>query len=403
MKHLYYATSNEAKFNDAKNFLTSTNHELNVEQLPINIREIQSDNHDDILKQKVEFVRNLTSRPFIVDDASFYTERFPGFPGAYVKYINESLGSEGWKRLFDEGDKIRAVARIALCNFDEVRYFNGEIEGNLHFNDGEEGEIFSLNDHIVIDDGRVLGDAMVDPKFLNHRRKALTQLSESLSTTDTACDDKMLEISERWSGRASGWKKVIEDEESYVNYEHNYERVNTLIKKYAPLAAGNALEIGCGTGEAGRILKTLNPNLELLSTDIADGMLAEARVQTAKTGLDIEYKQLDITSDDLCDRKFGIVFSRGVVVSHLPKSNIYDFLESAACHTEINGYLLFDFIQDTTVGEIEKPIDSKNAFKLKQMDEIMSHFNMMRIDDAGDDSMRVRVVCYQHSETKVGA
>lgn len=400
MKHVYYATSNEAKFTDAKIFLSGLNPELTIEQLPIEIPEIQSDNHNDIIKQKVEFVRKSTAVPFIVDDASFYTERFPAFPGAYAKFINNSLGNEGWKRLFNEGEKIRAVARIALCNFGEVQYFDGEIIGSLSFNETPADKNFSLNDHIIVEDGRILRDALSDPTFLNHRRRALMELSNSVSAISNQSNDKKLEIGERWSSRAATWKDLIEDDMSYVNYEDNYERVNTLIKKYGPLAKGKALEIGCGTGEAGRILKTSNPALEILSTDIANGMLAEAQRQTAEAGLDIEYKQLDITGESFGDEKFGIVISRGVVVSHLPKSNIYDFLESAAHHTDTNGYLLFDFIQDTTVGEIEKPVDTKNAFTLQQMDDILSNFDMKRIDDAGNDSMRVRVVCYQHLNSK---
>lgn len=396
MKHIYYATSNNAKFAEAKSFLASTNHDLIIEQLPIDIHEIQSDDHDDILMHKIKYVSDTTNRPFIVDDASFYTDRFPGFPGAYAKFLNKTLGHEGWKKLFNDGDKILAVARIALFSFGKVQYFSGHINGYLHFDDALDENAFSLNDHIVVDDGRVLRDALVDPTFLNHRRKALIQLSESLSADSIACKDKKREIGERWSKRAKIWNSVIKNKESYANYERNYERVNALIQKYAPLATGYALEIGCGTGEAGRILKTSNHNLELLSTDISAGMLAEASDQTTKAGINIDYKIIDITSDDLGDRKFGIIISRGVVVSHLPKSDVYDFLESAAYHTEINGYLLFDFIQDTKIGEIEKPIDSKNEFKLAQMDEIMSHFDMKRIDDSGNDDMRVRVVCYQH-------
>ncbi len=400
MKHVYYATSNEAKFTDAKVFLLGLNPELTIEQLPIEIPEIQSDNPDDIIKQKVEFVRASTAVPFIVDDASFYTERFPTFPGAYAKFINNSLGKEGWKKLFTEGDKIRAVARIALYNFGETQYFTSEIKGSLSFDETPSDDTFSLNDHIVVEDGRTLNDAIADPTFLNHRRSALLELSNSVSTSNDQSDDKKLEIGERWSSRAVIWKNLIEDEASYVNYEDNYERVNTLIKLYGPLAKGKALEVGCGTGEAGRILKTSNPALELLSTDIAGGMLTEAQRQTAEVGLDIKYKQLDITDEALGDEKFGIVISRGVVVSHLPKSNIYDFLKSAAYHTDTNGYLLFDFIQDTTVGEIEKPVDTKNAFTLQQMDDMLSHFDMQRVDDAGNDSMRVRVVCYQHLNSK---
>jgi non-canonical purine NTP pyrophosphatase (RdgB/HAM1 family) len=400
MKHVYYATSNEAKFTDAKIFLSELNPDLTIEQLAIEIPEIQSDDHDDIIKQKVEFVRESTTVPFIVDDVSFYTERFPTFPGAYAKFLNKSLGNEGWKRLFDEGDKIRAVARIALYNFGEVHYFEGEVEGSLSFDETASEDPFSLNDHVIIEDGRTMADALADPTFLSHRRSALLQLSNSVIASNNQSDDKKLEIGERWSSRAATWKDLIEDEASYVNYEENYERVNTLIKKYGPIAKGKALEVGCGTGEAGRILKTSNPSLELLSTDIAGGMLAEAQRQTAEAGLDIEYKQLDITGKTLGDEKFDIVISRGVVVSHLPKSNIYDFLESAAYHTDTDGYLLFDFIQDTTVGEIEKPVDTKNAFTLQQMDDMLSRFDMKRIDDAGTDNMRVRVVCYQHINSK---
>jgi len=402
MKHIYYATSNKAKFIDARIFLSGLNPGLIIKQLPIEIPEIQSDNHDEIIKQKVEFVRKSTTAPFIVDDASFYTERFPAFPGAYAKFLNNSLGYEGWKRLFNEGDKIRAVARIGFYNFGETQYFNGEIGGSLSFDETLSEGTFYLNNHMITDDGRVLSDALADPTFLNHRRSALLELSNSVSASNVQSNDKKLEIGERWSSRATIWKELIEDDASYVNYENNYGRVNTLIKKYGPLAEGKALEVGCGTGEAGRILKTANPTLNLLSTDTAGGMLAEAQRQTAEAGLDIEYKQLDITSGALGDEKFGIVISRGVVVSHLPKSNIYDFLESAAYHTDTNGYLLFDFIQNTSVGEIEKPVDAKNEFTLKQMDELLSNFDMKRIDDVGTDNMRVRVVCYQHLNSNEG-
>lgn len=395
MKHLYYATSNEAKFSDAKLFLESTSSELKLDQLHIDIPEVQSDDHNDILLQKVEYVRSLTNRPFIVDDASFYTERFPKFPGAYTKFVNETLGREGWERLFENGDIIHAVARVALHNFGDIRIFDGEIEGRLHFDDNGETGPFSLNDHIVVGDGRLLRDAIEDPSFVNHRRMALGKLTESLSAVVAEDTSKKEDIGRRWSSRASEWGSIINNEASYVNHEHNYERVNLLIQKYAPLAEGKALEVGCGTGEAGRILKTANPDLTLVATDISEGMLSEAREQTAASGLDIEYKQLDITNDELGDDKYGIIISRGVVVSHLPKSNIYDFLESAATHTDENGYLLFDFIQHSEVGEIEKPVDSKNEFSLDQMDEIMSNFNMERVDVSGTSSMRVLVVCYR--------
>lgn len=83
MNHLYYATGNENKFNEAKSFMESTYPTVNLDHLAIDIPEVQSSDPDDILTHKVNFVRQQTSVPFIVDDASFYTERFPEFPGSY--------------------------------------------------------------------------------------------------------------------------------------------------------------------------------------------------------------------------------------------------------------------------------------------------------------------------------
>lgn len=396
MNHLYYATGNENKFNEAKYFMEEAYPTVNLDRLHIDIPEIQSGNPEDILNHKIEFVRQQTNVPFIVDDASFYTERFPDFPGAYAKFVNESLGYEGWRRLFDDGDSIRAVARLALYNFGDLATFEGSLEGTLNLSrQPGANENFTLNKYFTLPDGQTLEDSLINPGFYNHRRLALRNLGEYLIGVGDVSRASKEAIGDRWSTRASGWQQLIEDEDSYVNYEDNYERVNTLIRKYAPMVSGSALEVGCGTGEAGRILKSSNPSLALLATDISGGMLDEARKQSEYEGLEIEYKKVDITSDEFTKNSFNMVLSRGVVVSHLPKSNIFDFLESAAVHTADNGYLLFDFIQDTTVGEIEKPIDSKNEFTLDQMDEIMSHFGMTRVDDAGNDKMRVRVACYQ--------
>lgn len=88
INHLYYATGDENKFNEAKYFMEGAYPTVNIDRLHIDIPEIQSGNPEDILNHKIEFVRQQTNVPFIVDDASFYTERFPDFPGAYSKFVN---------------------------------------------------------------------------------------------------------------------------------------------------------------------------------------------------------------------------------------------------------------------------------------------------------------------------
>jgi inosine/xanthosine triphosphate pyrophosphatase family protein/2-polyprenyl-3-methyl-5-hydroxy-6-metoxy-1,4-benzoquinol methylase len=399
MKHFYFATGNEKKFEEAAAFIQSQDAPITLERFPISIPETQTSDPDAILLQKVEYVKSQTALPFVVDDTSFYSERYPLFPGAYAKFTNEALGYEGMSRLFETGDKVTAVARLALYNFGDISVHKGEVEGRLDMSKKVSDKPFSFNDYLTVADGQPMSKALEDPSFQNHRMRAFANLCESLEAFSEESASKKIIISERWSSRASTWKNVIEDENSYVNYEANYERVNALIRKYGPLATGRALEVGCGTGEAGRILKISNPSLDVLSTDISDGMLEEARQQTADQGLTIRYKKADIIKDEVADEvgSFGMVLSRGVVISHLPKADIFDFLESLSSHTSSGGYLLFDFIQNISVGEVEvaKPVDTKNEFTIAQIDEIMGRFGFDRIDNNGDETRRVRVVCYQ--------
>lgn len=396
MKYLYYATGNDDKFREARSFMREVYPDVTIEQMPIEIPEIQSSDPNEILNYKVQFVSKRVSVPFIVDDASFNTERYPGFPGTYAKFVNQTLSYEGWRRLFEDGDNIQAVTRLALYNFGDIVTFEGYLKGVLDLSHRTSStRSFTLSDHFILSNGKNLTLSLEDPGFLNHRRLALRNLGEYLAALQELSQSKKETIGDRWSARASGWQKLIKDKRSYVNYEDNYERVNSLICKYAPLVSGDALEVGCGTGEAGRILKSANPSLRILATDIAEGMLGEARQLAARAGLKIDYRKVDIIDSDFEDDSFGIVVSRGVVVSHLPKSDIFDFLKSMARCVTPGGYLLFDFIQNVAMGEIEKPVDTKNEFGIGQIDSLMKYCDMVRIDQSGDSNMRVRVVCYQ--------
>lgn len=399
MRHIYFATGNEYKFTEATERLADGCPEVELSRMPIDIPEIQSTDPDSILAQKVEYVRSKTNLPFIVDDASFDTDRYPGFPGSYAKFVNSTIGREGLKRLFDDGDSIRAMARIALCYMDEVYHFQGEINGELHF-DGELPPSTNniLSDIMFIASGVSLGSALQSPDFTSHRGIAFSKLGTWLHAQNEREMAQKDDIQKRWSQRSAGWRDMIEDTNSYVNFEDNYDRVNAMIQKYGPMARGKALEIGCGTGEAGRILKRSNPALDVLSTDIADGMLHEAQNQTRNEGLDIHYRKADVVTDDLGEATYNIVLSRGVILSHLPKNDIIDYLESVTRHTETDGYFLFDFIQSVQIGNVEKPVDSKNEFTLDQLDKILGEIGWIRIDDDGTDTMRVRVACYQKRE-----
>jgi XTP/dITP diphosphohydrolase len=401
MNHLYFATSNETKFLEAKTQLNEAAPDALLDRVDIDIPEIQSDDPDEIIRQKIEFVHSQTTKPFLVDDTSFDTDRYLGFPGSYAKFVNNKLGLEGMRRLFENGDEIRAVARLAFSYLDEIYQFEGSIQGELQLDNVQSIDPNApLNSLIRLDDGRTLGDALEDPSFQNHRGIAIGRFANWLCDQENGIDTQRRNISQRWTNRSGEWKDMIEDDTSYVNFENNYARVNAMIRRTGPKVSGKALEIGCGTGEAGRILKESNPALQLLSTDISSGMLEQAKEQTRDAGLDIAYQEADITKTDLGTDTYGIILSRGVVISHLPRGNVYDFLESVTRLSKEDGYFLFDFMQSEKVGDVEKPIDSKNEFTIEQLDALLGELGWVRVDDDGTDAMRVRVACYQKKGMK---
>jgi inosine/xanthosine triphosphate pyrophosphatase family protein/2-polyprenyl-3-methyl-5-hydroxy-6-metoxy-1,4-benzoquinol methylase len=395
LKHVYFATSNTSKFDEAKSFLALVAPQIKLDQFSVEIPEVQSDDQETILRQKVAHVQRLTNRPFIIDDASFDTDRYPGFPGNYAKFINKTLGLDGMRKLFDTGDVIRATSMVALSYLGEVDVFNGQLTGHLDFGDTRKPFKELLNSLTYVSEDTRLGDAIRDPKFLNHRRIALTEFADWLTIQNTKEAKQKSEVSIRWTDRSGNWANIIEDSDSYVNFENNYARMNDMIRKFGPKISGKAIEIGCGSGEAGRILKQSNPSLDVLSTDISDGMLDEAKRQTALQGLAINYKKVDITQDDLTERDYDLIFSRGVVISHLPKGDVYDYVESITSLSKQDGYLIFDFIQSVAVGDVEKPVDTKNEFTLEEIDDLLHELGWTRIDSNGTDTMRVMVVCYR--------
>lgn len=57
-----------------------------------------------------------------------------------------------------------------------------------------------------------------------------------------------------------------------------------------------------------------------------------------------KFRKADITVDDLGEGSYDMLLSRGVVVSHLPKIEVIDWLKSASRLTKPGGYFVFDFI-----------------------------------------------------------
>lgn len=121
---LSFITSNQNKI-----FLAKTNLEplgIALETKPFEIPEIQSDNDAEIATKKATDAFAVVQKPLFVSDDSWYITSLHGFPGAYMKYMNEWLTTDDFLRLIAPYDNREVILRQTLC-----------------FTDGKETKVFS--------------------------------------------------------------------------------------------------------------------------------------------------------------------------------------------------------------------------------------------------------------------
>jgi non-canonical purine NTP pyrophosphatase (RdgB/HAM1 family) len=117
MKKIYFVTGNKGKVMAFQNRLPEG---YIVEQLIVDLPELQNPDVEEIVREKAKFAYEKTGKSVIVQDSAFHIDALSGFPGPYIKYINETIGAAGVIKLM-EGEKNRkAYFRGALGYVDEM-------------------------------------------------------------------------------------------------------------------------------------------------------------------------------------------------------------------------------------------------------------------------------------------
>ncbi len=106
MDHVFFITGNIDKFQVAKKALAGFGIELIQEKL--DMPEIQSTSVEEIASFSAKWACDLLGEPVILSDAGYYIEALSGFPGPFIKYINEWLNADDILRLM-AGKENRAV------------------------------------------------------------------------------------------------------------------------------------------------------------------------------------------------------------------------------------------------------------------------------------------------------
>lgn len=112
MKKIFLVTGNKKKLDIAKSALSAFN--IDVEQINIDTPEIQAKTIEEVAKYSVKYAADLTGKAVIKGDVGLEIPALGGFPGPFIKYINQWLSVNQFINLFKNEKNREAIMVDAL-------------------------------------------------------------------------------------------------------------------------------------------------------------------------------------------------------------------------------------------------------------------------------------------------
>ncbi|NHJ86460.1 MAG: non-canonical purine NTP pyrophosphatase [Asgard group archaeon] len=182
---LTFVTNNKEKIADIRYML---GRDYNIEIISdLDLIEIQSLSVEEVITYKAKQAFDLLKKPVIVSDSGLEIPALKNFPGALVKFVNETIGQKGIVKLLENIDNRKAyvIAAIAFCdNPDNVVVFAEKTEGTIAYELKGDGWFF---DRIFIPKGenRTWAEIGREEKNKNSAfRIALTRMANYLLKKD---------------------------------------------------------------------------------------------------------------------------------------------------------------------------------------------------------------------------
>lgn len=128
---LYFVTENQPKLHNANIILKSFG--LHLTGKPIHLTEIQTDSLEEIALYKAKQAYEKIKEPLVVKDDGWYITALQGFPGVYMKYMNEWLTVNDFLNLLKPYKNRGIIFKEALCYIDKNQHkiFVNTIEGKI--------------------------------------------------------------------------------------------------------------------------------------------------------------------------------------------------------------------------------------------------------------------------------
>ena len=132
LSELFFVSSNENKFEEAERILSHLGLQINF--FKTTLEEIQSNNLNDIAKQKAINAYEIVQKPVIIEDDGLFIDPLNGFPGPYSSYVYDTIGNKGIMKVLENSQvrDAKFVSIIAYCDNDHnVKLFESSIPGKI--------------------------------------------------------------------------------------------------------------------------------------------------------------------------------------------------------------------------------------------------------------------------------
>ena len=170
-----FATSNKFKFAEAKIILSK--YDIRLGRKQISLQEIQSDNSNEIAKQKALFAYDKLLNPVVIEDDGLFVDSLNGFPGPYSKYVYSTIGNRGiLKLLHGKNRKASFRSVVGYCNNGKtVKLFRSVEHGHISMKESRGGWGY---DPIFIPVGKNKTYSQIDKNEISHRYMAFRSFAK---------------------------------------------------------------------------------------------------------------------------------------------------------------------------------------------------------------------------------